>query len=666
MAQHLSLSRRSSTNSTDNLSEDVLNLLGQRIIEKRNFAPSIHPSIAERWSDIIKYTEGHVSFNGDRWLSLWQGFVRKTKADQAHVLGRTSCGQEIELQCSKKLARPAPAVETEEHLCSCSERAQTINNLPHAEADAVLNEISREQQEQGQRQGELFEETLDVNVSVIAGRLRFFYPNWEALTSDKKILSWIKGVKIPWKPKPYQRYPPGETKFSREETIMVSDKLVELLSKGAIVECSPTENQFISQIFIIPKADKSPRLILNLKKLNEFIETVHFKMENYKTVVHLLDRYMYMTSIDIKGAFYLVPIHEAHRKFLRFKFQGKLYEFTCLVFGINIAPYIFTKLLKPVVSHLRSQGVLSVMYIDDILLLGKSSTVCSQAFNATANLLTKLGFLLNDKCKEIPEQECVYLGFLFNSKDMTLELPVGKREKMLKLISKFSKKHKGSIREYAQFIGSLIACCPALEYSWMHVRNFERSKLTASRNNHDNYEAVVNLTLDPIDLKWWRDNILVGKKDITVKPFDAVIFSDASLTGWGAVLGEKKANGFWTQEERRFHINYLEIKAAFNGLKCFASSLKDCHVLLRIDNTTAIAYINKSGGTQHEHLNDITRQLLHWCEKRTLKIFASYISSKDNFLADAESRKLEPETDKEPHLLWQKLTLDAAILSARS
>uniref|UniRef100_A0ABD2WDZ3 Uncharacterized protein n=1 Tax=Trichogramma kaykai TaxID=54128 RepID=A0ABD2WDZ3_9HYME len=48
------LQKANSTNSTDNLSEDVLNLLGQRIIEKRNFAPSIHPSIAERWSDIIK------------------------------------------------------------------------------------------------------------------------------------------------------------------------------------------------------------------------------------------------------------------------------------------------------------------------------------------------------------------------------------------------------------------------------------------------------------------------------------------------------------------------------------------------------------------------------------------------------------------------------------
>jgi len=77
--------------------------------------------------------------------------------------------------------------------------------------------------------------------------------------------------------------------------------------------------------------------------------------------------------------------------------------------------------------------------------------------------------------------------------------------------------------------------------------------------------------------------------------FKREIFSDASLTGWGASSALDRTHGWWSNEERELHINALELKAAFYGLKCFASDLSNCEILLRIDNTTAIAYINRFG-----------------------------------------------------------------------
>ncbi|XP_033222710.1 uncharacterized protein LOC117176563 [Belonocnema kinseyi] len=53
------------------------------------------------------------------------------------------------------------------------------------------------------------------------------------------------------------------------------------------------------------------------------------------------------------------------------------------------------------------------------------------------------------------------------------------------------------------------------------------------------------------------------------------------------------------------------------------------------------------GGVQYEDLNKISKEIWQWCEERNIWIFASYISSKDNFEANAESRKLEPETEVE-------------------
>ena len=79
-----------------------------------------------------------------------------------------------------------------------------------------------------------------------------------------------------------------------------------------------------------------------------------------------------MANLDLKNAYFLVPVDEKYRKFLRFSFENILFEFNCLPFGLNISPFVFTKIMKPVVSYLREKGFFSVVYLDDFLLLGAS------------------------------------------------------------------------------------------------------------------------------------------------------------------------------------------------------------------------------------------------------------------------------------------------------
>lgn len=96
--------------------------------------------------------------------------------------------------------------------------------------------------------------------------------------------------------------------------------------------------------------------------------------------------------------------------------------------------------------------------------------------------------------------------------------------------------------------------------------------------------------------------------------------------------------GFWTLKDKENHINFLELLAAFLSLQCFAKDLHSCQILLRIDNTTAIAYINRMGGIQFPKLNSLARCIWQWCEIHRIWLFASYIKSKENKEADQESR----------------------------
>lgn len=148
------------------------------------------------------------------------------------------------------------------------------------------------------------------------------------------------------------------------------------------------------------------------------------------------------------------------------------------------------------------------------------------------------------------------------------------------------------------------------------------------------------------DFAWWKQ-ALTTNNNLGPLSFQLEIYTDASKTGWGACCNGKKTRGFWNGKEQNLHINYLELLAAFFGIQCFAKNLNNCNTLCRIDNTTAIAYINRMGSVQFPELNILTRKIWQWCEQRNLFLFASYIKSKDNKEADAESRFLNTDTEWE-------------------
>ncbi|XP_046744290.1 uncharacterized protein LOC124410169 [Diprion similis] len=375
----------------------------------------------------------------------------------------------------------------------------------------------------------------------------------------------------------------------------------------------------------------------------------HFKMEDKKTAIRLMRKDMFMATIDLKDSYFLIPVDKSSRKYLRFIYKNTLYEFNCMPFGLCTAPYVFTKLMKPIAQKLRSKGFVSVFYLDDILLFGQSAQDCRKNVRETRKLIEKTGLTLNmEKCVLEPSKEVKFLGFIFDSGKFCLKLPQGKRNQIYDLVMKFQTIGHCQIRKFAEFIGILVAASPAVRYGTLYTKNFEREKFLAVQKTNGNYDKNMKISDKLIpDLEWWTKNIGECVNPIREDHFEMEIFSDASLTGWGVACEGDRTHGFWNSQEREEHINYLELKAVFYGLKCFAKDKKSCEILLRIDNTTALSYINRMGSVQFPKLSNLSTEIWRWCEIRDLWIFASYISSRDNKEADEESRVKQNETEWE-------------------
>ena len=191
-------------------------------------------------------------------------------------------------------------------------------------------------------------------------------------------------------------------------------------------------------IFVRPKSDGGFRLILNLKALNQSVEYKKFKMQTLATTLCLIRPNMYMAKLDIKDAYYSIPIHKDDQKLLKFLHKGTLYKFLALPNGYTEGPRKFTKVLKPPMSVLRKKGVNVADYIDDLITMSKSQFRCYDNIAIIIKTLDELGFVIHpDKSVFTPSQEIEYLGFVIDSRDMTVTLTQAKKQTIAYLKNKF-------------------------------------------------------------------------------------------------------------------------------------------------------------------------------------------------------------------------------------
>ena len=428
--------------------------------------------------------------------------------------------------------------------------------------------------------------------------------------------------------------------FPYNEKLIIQEEIEKLENKQVIRKVQNCEGQIISNIFAREKKDGSLRMILNLKDMNKLIDKVHFKMETLEAAISLMKEGCYFTSIDLKDAYFSVSIHPEFRKFFRFRFNEDLYEFVALPQGFKESPRIFTKLLKPILGFLRSQGHELVAYIDDSLIKGDSKEQCISTTKEAARLFDGLGFTVHpSKSSFEPDQRILFLGFILCSISMTVSVSDEKAKTICNFIEDILEMTNISIRKFAKVIGCLVALNPGVWIGPIFWRRLEIEKLESLRRNCFNFEAKMTLSNTSIeDLKWWLSNIQKFPKPVHRNIPNIVLYTDASKQGWGATKDGTSTGGMWLDSELSEHINVLELKAALFGLKALCAQLSNTCIKLMTDNSTTVASINKMGSTKVA-CNNVARQIWLWCLERDIFLLAAHIPGIDNITADEESRK---------------------------
>ncbi|KAM4722898.1 BTB/POZ domain-containing protein 8 [Rhinophrynus dorsalis] len=208
----------------------------------------------------------------------------------------------------------------------------------------------------------------------VGGRLEFFLDSWEKINPDR----WVKqsleiGYALEFQTVPL--FAQLQTsKIWRKVMLSKMKTAIQGLLQDRVIEKVPQNQHFrgIYSNLYVSKPSGDLRLILNLKKVNAFLRTRTFKMETIQTALKLIRPLSFLTRIDLKDAYYHIPIREVHRRFLRFHILGEHYQYRALPFGLATAPRVFTKILGVALAALKQQSVRVIPYLDDLLLIADS------------------------------------------------------------------------------------------------------------------------------------------------------------------------------------------------------------------------------------------------------------------------------------------------------
>ena len=415
-----------------------------------------------------------------------------------------------------------------------------------------------------------------------------------------------------------------------------------MLAKGALEIARDPGPGFYNRLFLVEKATGGWRPVIDLSHLNDFVQLTPFKMETVDSVLLSVREGDFLASLDLKDAYFQIPIHGSSRKLLRFISEGTVYQFKALCFGLSTTPQVFTRIFAAVSAWAHARGIRLLRYLDDWLVLSSSEKKAKESIRELLSLCRTLGIVINEKKSDlVPSQSAKYLGMTIDTGAGKVFPSLARVEKFLTVAERFCAMQSPPAQLWQVILGHLASLERLVPHGRLRMRSLQWHLKSQWSPESDPPSLPVALPEEARrDLSWWmvRDHLLVGVRFGTPAP-DLHLYSDASSSGWGAHLLDQNVSEVWSAQEKLLHINLLEIKALFLALQAFQEDVAGHHVTAMCNNSTVVAYVNKQGGTVSRPLCLLTSRLLRWTESFDVHLEARYLPGESNVLADVLSRR---------------------------
>ena len=426
--------------------------------------------------------------------------------------------------------------------------------------------------------------------------------------------------------------------------------------------------------FLLPEHMKKWRVIhhlshprggnsVNSEVLGEWATVQYVQFREVVELVHSLGVGALLWTVDAKDAYLRVPINKSSMQYMGFSWEGMVFVFTCLSFGLASAPRIYTLFADAMLSIIvNNSGVaewwqwngapLVYHYIDDFFggaPVGADFESKAQ-FDAVIFWFIKLGVPTTaEKCVE-PTTRIKILGFIYDTIRQMVFIPEGKKDEIQHELEAILAKNQVTKERMQSLVGKLrwVSVCLFAGPAFVRRIEFEINK---RRPGHH-----IKVALFSEDLEWWVEQLAASADGIKFVDIlrkrsngDVNVWTDAS-TGDGMGGWNKEGQWFrfkWDDHERQElfphpqqpDIYWKEMVAIATAAMIWGHQWEGKAVTFWIDNEACVwSLIKKRCAFERTDVMELIRVIAACANKMKFTPYFIHIAGKDNLTADALSR----------------------------
>lgn len=400
-------------------------------------------------------------------------------------------------------------------------------------------------------------------------------------------------------------------------------KLIQDMYERGIIR--PSQSQYRSPAFLVPKKEGTWRLVVNYKKLNDICKHNSIPLPYIDEMATDLRNCVFFSRCDMESGFWQVPMAEESKHLTAFSIDGcGFWEFNVMPFGLSVAPGIYQSLMEKALRPILGKHTL--VFIDDTLTKSKTFEEHIKNLNEYFTLVFDAGLKINwTKC-EFLKPEVDFLGFVMGSGNVKVgerkigavsQFPVPKNAKQLRsflgLVSWF-RRFIPNLSDRSKDLNELTQMGVTYRWEEKHQKAFEDLKKSL-------VEAPVLATPDPD------------------RQFE--IHTDASGYGLGAALIQRNDKGHprpiafisrsLTKAERVWSTMEREILAVLFALEKFKHYLHTEQQTVVVTDSSSILWLHS--------LKNPSGRLARWiCQLSPYDLKFKHNSGKLHYVPDALSR----------------------------
>lgn len=430
-------------------------------------------------------------------------------------------------------------------------------------------------------------------------------------TLEKHTIKLIEGAE-PVKDRHYPMSPAVQAITYQEVDNMLALNVIE-----------ESESPWSNRTTVVRKPGKN-RFCLDARKLNKLTVKDAYPLQNIDGILSRIDATHYISSVDLKYAFWQIQLDEDSKPYTAFTVPGRpLYQFRVMPFGLCNAAQRLCRLMDKVIPQ-RLKGNVFV-YLDDLLIISGNFDEHLRLLREVAGCLQKAGLTIGLKKSQFCFRQLKYLGFIIG--EGVLRTDPEKIEAIRKI------KVPKSAREVRSFLGTA---------GW--YRRFIKDFATISAPLTDVLKKSVKFTINE-KAKEAFENL---KKALTSAPVlrhadfanQFYIQCDASEYGIGAVLFQLNSQGdehpiaFYSQKlnqcQKNYSVTEKECLAAVMAIKKFRPYVELMEFTVITDHASLQWLMN---------LKDLSGRLARWSlQLQGYNFNIEHRKGKDNIVADMLSR----------------------------